>query len=99
MADAYAELEAQQLPSSLADPTAQDMIDAASCTGRSTLFCCLSCGMPYAFPDHAYMSDDRQVREILFFVHKIRHQIRQQDNNRASTMQWQVVLGLHLDWI
>ncbi len=62
MADAYAALEdEQELSSTLADPTAQDMIAAASCTGRSTLFCCLSCGMPYAFPDHAYMSDDRQA--------------------------------------
>jgi hypothetical protein len=30
------------------------------------------------------------VQEILFFVHKVRHQVRRQDDNRASTMQWQV---------
>ena len=72
------------------DPDAQDLLAAASCTGRSTLFSCLGCGMPYAFPDNAYMSPDQQVREVLLFVHKVRHEVRKQDNNKASTMQWQV---------
>lgn len=73
-----------------ADADAQDLLAATTCTGRSTLFCCLACGMPYAFPDNAYMSADQQVREVLLFVHKVRHEVRKQDNNKASTMQWQV---------
>ena len=46
------------------ESTMEDLLAAASCTGRSTLFCCLSCGMPYSFPDNAYMSADQQVKLI-----------------------------------
>ena len=61
MADGYADLEQGHELSSNTESSAQEMMAAASATGRSTLFCCLSCGMPYAFPDHAYMTDDKQV--------------------------------------
>ena len=65
MADEYAGLEQGHELSSNTESSAQEMMAAASATGLSTLFCCLSCWMPYAFPDHAYMTDDKQVGGVV----------------------------------
>ena len=59
-------------------------------SGRSSLFCCLSCGMPFAFPDAAYTSDDKEVRDVLTLVHRIRDEIRHSEPGRGgSTALWQ----------
>ena len=35
------------------------------------------------------MSSDRDVRDMLLFTHKIRHELLSHDNTKAATMQWQ----------
>lgn len=37
---------------------------------RATLFCCLSCGIPFSFPDEAYTTGDPNVRSLVLFVHR-----------------------------
>jgi hypothetical protein len=65
--------------------------DAHESSGRSTLYCCLSCGMPFSFSDAAYACSDQEVRDVLLFVHRIRGEVRQADpNSKAnSSAQWQ----------
>jgi hypothetical protein len=70
------------------DDDALALSAATSSSGRSTLFCCLSCGIPFAFPDSSYTSDDKDVKDIITFVHKVRREIRKDDRSKASTMQW-----------
>ena len=60
-------------------------------SGKSSLYCCLSCGMPFAFPDAAYTSDDREVLEVLTMVHRVRNEIRHSEQGRGGSPQmWQV---------
>lgn len=56
--------------------------------GRKTLFCCLSCGIPYAFPDDAYLSTRTEAKSMMYFTHYVRKQLRVDDRSRASTLQW-----------
>ena len=50
---------------------------------RSTLFCCLSCGIPFTFPDEAYTTSvatsDSDVQQIVRFVHRVRKEIQNSD--------------------
>ena len=73
------------------DPSFQEIWKCFSSTGRSTLYCCLSCGMPYSFPDSAYTSPDRDVQSMLLFTHKLRKELSASASTtaRQSTMQWQ----------
>lgn len=77
------------MASGVADVEDVDMPVSMVSSGRSTLYCCLSCGMPFAFPDDAYTSNDKDVKEIVNFVHKIRHEIKKADDVKKSTMMWQ----------
>jgi hypothetical protein len=70
--------------------TEADSAGNINASGRSTMFCCLACGMPFSFPDDAYTSRDKEVQEILRFVHRVRNDVRKDDRSRASTTQWQV---------
>jgi hypothetical protein len=45
-----------------ADPAAEQAASNLGASGRNTLFCCLSCGIPFSFPDDAYTSADRDVQ-------------------------------------
>lgn len=73
------------------DPVEHYLTAGLEASGRSSLFCCLACGMPFAFPDSAYTSDDADVREVISIVHKIRNEVRHQDPRKGmSTMLWQV---------
>jgi hypothetical protein len=65
-------------------------MDSVNISGRSTMFTCLSCGMPFSFPDESYTSDDKDIQEMLQFVHSVRLEIRRNDKSKASTAQWQV---------
>lgn len=76
--------------SDMFDSTRQDVANGMVCSGRSTLYCCLSCGMPFSFPDDAYTSGDKDVKEMLLFVHKIRDEIKKANEGKKSTMMWQV---------
>ena len=78
-------------PSAVApDPVADQIASNLNASGRNTLFCCLSCGMPFSFPDDSYTSSDKDVQDIIRFVHRVRREVRKDDRSRASTMQWQV---------
>ena len=74
----------------LDDPAAEQIISNLNASGRNTMFCCLSCGMPFSFPDDSYTSGDNEVKAILQFVHTVRREVRRDDRSKASTMQWQV---------
>jgi hypothetical protein len=74
----------------LDDPAAEQIISNLNASGRNTMFCCLSCGMPFSFPDDSYTSGDSEVKAILQFVHTVRREVRRDDRSKASTMQWQV---------
>jgi hypothetical protein len=80
------------------DPVTEHMASNLSASGRNTLFCCLSCGMPFSFPDDAYTTADKDVQDIIRFVHRIRKEVRKDDRSRASTMQWQVHHALVCAW-
>ena len=56
--------------------------------GRGVHFCCLSCGIPLAFPDDAYLSNKKDIVEMLRFSHCIRREMRMWDRSSASTLQW-----------
>ena len=84
------QLEAAQAVQAAVDASLQTWAASACASGRSTLFCCLSCGMPYSFPDNAYMDTDAEVRDVILFVHKIRNAVKRQDDNKKNTSQWQV---------
>lgn len=73
------------------DPSFQAIWDCFSATGRTSLFCCLSCGMPYSFPDDAYTSSDKDVQKMLLFTHRLRKALTGSVNTttKQSTMQWQ----------
>lgn len=58
--------------------------------GRSTFFCCLSCGVPFAFPDDAYLSEKEEAVKMLRFTHFVRKHMRGNDRSMASTTQWQL---------
>lgn len=58
--------------------------------GKSTLFCCLSCGIPFAYPDDAYISKNKEVKELIYFTHFIKDCMRMDDRSRASITQWNV---------
>jgi hypothetical protein len=70
--------------------TAAFGMSSINISGRNTLFCCLSCGMPFSFPDESYTSADKNIQEMLQFVHTLRLEIRRNDKSKASTAQWQV---------
>lgn len=78
------------------EPTKMETANSLMTSGRGTLFCCLGCGMPYSFPDEAYTSEDEDVRSLLLFVHRVRHEVRNMDQSKASTAQWQVRCPLFL---
>ena len=46
---------------------------------RGTLFCCLSCGIPFTFPDDAYTTSDGDVQQVVRFVHRVRKEIQNSD--------------------
>ena len=56
--------------------------------GRSTLFCCLSCGVPFAFPDDSYITTKQEAVKIIRFTHFVRKHMRTNDRSMASTLQW-----------
>jgi hypothetical protein len=64
---------------------------AVRTSGRSTLFCCISCGIPFTFIDSAYTSGDKEVQKMMLFVHKIRRDIRNNDHKTTAlpSTQWQ----------
>jgi|LakMenEpi03Aug12_release.lakeMendotaPanAssembly.Ray.scaffolds.fasta_scaffold1187068_1 hypothetical protein len=75
------------------DGDEQDDADANirdSLNGRNTLYCCLSCGIPFAYADDVYIQKNRAVKEIVYFTHYIKHSIRADDRSKASTTQWQL---------
>ena len=67
---------------------------AAPSHACSTLYCCLSCGMPFSFPDEAYTSEDGDVRALILFVHRLRGFVHAKDRagvqTSASTAHWQL---------
>lgn len=54
------------------DPVTDQLVSNLNASGRNTLFCCLSCGMPFSFPDDSYTSSDTDVQDLVRFVHSIR---------------------------
>lgn len=44
-------------------------------SGRQTLFCCLSCGVPFALSNDAYIYRDEPIQEFIRFVHGVRKQV------------------------
>lgn len=58
--------------------------------GRQTLFCCLCCGVPYAFPDDVYLSRNEEVKSMIYFTHFVRNEMKVDDGSSASTTQWQL---------
>jgi hypothetical protein len=73
--------------------TASDLVN-----GRTTLFCCLCCGIPFALPDDSYIyqQNNKDVRHFIWFTHYVRRQLRLYDRSRASTKQWQLELSHYL---
>lgn len=67
------------------DNSARDALN-----GRGSLYCCLSCGIPFAYPDDSYISSSRTVQDIIHFTHVLRHCMRKDDRSKASTTQWQL---------
>lgn len=45
-------------------------------SGRQTFFCCLSCGVPFALTNDAYLYDDEKISKFVRFTHGIRKQVR-----------------------
>jgi hypothetical protein len=70
---------------------AEDNEPAVRTSGRSTLFCCLSCGIPFTFIDAAYTSEVKEVQDLMLFVHKIRREVRRNDHKTRAlpSTQWQ----------
>ena len=66
----------------------QDLI-----SGRQTLFCCLSCGVPFALTNDAYTYRDPRINEFILFVHGVRKQICLGDGTIGSNMQWNLNLA------
>lgn len=57
--------------------------------GRATLFCCLACGMPFAFPDDAYTAKDPDVASLVAAVHATRRFLVYASSGAASSpAQW-----------
>lgn len=56
--------------------------------GKLTLFCCLSCGVPFAFPDDSYLSQQPEAVTMIKFTHFVRKHLRTNDRSMASTLQW-----------
>lgn len=44
-------------------------------SGRGTLFCCLSCGIPYSLPNDAYIYQNAEIQEFIRFTHRVRKQV------------------------
>jgi hypothetical protein len=66
--------------------------------GRSTIFCCLSCGVPFSLPDDSYIyqQNNRNMRQFIWFTHFVRRQMRLHDRSIASTKQWQLEMSHYL---
>ena len=65
-------------------------------SGRQTVFCCLSCGVPFALPNDAYLYKDDRIQEFIIFVHGVRKQIGIWDRTLGSNMQWNLNLAHYL---
>ena len=65
-------------------------------SGRQTVFCCLSCGVPFALNNDAYIYKDEKIQDFIRFTHGVRKQICMYDRTRGSTMQWQLNLAHYL---
>lgn len=77
------------------DPMEHYINAGLEASGRSSVYCCLACGMPFSFPDSAYTSDDAEVRQVINIVHKIRNEVRHSDPRKgSSTMLWQASLDV-----
>ena len=66
----------------------EDVRISDAVAGRGTFFCCLCCGVPFSFPDDAYLSKKQAARNIIHFTHYVRKEMRVDDRSRASTSQW-----------
>lgn len=65
-------------------------------SGRQTIFCCLSCGIPFALSNDAYIYRDEKIQEFVRFTHSVRKQVSLNDRTRGSSMQWQLNLAHYL---
>lgn len=65
-------------------------------SGRQTLFCCLSCGIPFTLSNDAYIYKDDRILEFIRFVHGVRKHVCMQDGTKGSAMQWQLNLAHYL---